>query len=431
MVARALNRMPPLAAVTVLFVGLTLPQALLGLPIAAAAIGPLPALGILVGMGAVMTIAAAAEAEAIARDRGLRTGGFFGRLVRDYLGARGGTVPDVLAGVRTSLSVIGAYVGLCLTLAALTGLPRVLWGGLAAGALAVLLLRGGLRISAWVGALLGIACLPLLAAIAVVAILVPGSGDLGRVDLSAAGVGEVLGLSVMLYIANVYVLEIAREDLGVDPDGRALVRGSALGTIVLTAIAAGWLLAASAAVHPSALHGEDGTVLGPLADRAGTVVAVLGTVATILLLGLGIERTAVAIMRLVAERVPGRAAAIGAPLALCAIGELLMAADLVSFSGVFRLAGVATNVVLALALPMLLLAAARRLGGVEPGAEVPVFGTPAGVATLVALAFALLAGFATVLAPDAATRGAGIVGLVALAAVLAVRRVRAAVAARP
>ena len=47
MVARLLHRMPPLAAVTVLFVGLTLPQALLGLPIAAAEVGPLPALGVL------------------------------------------------------------------------------------------------------------------------------------------------------------------------------------------------------------------------------------------------------------------------------------------------------------------------------------------------------------------------------------------------
>jgi type IV secretory pathway VirB3-like protein len=39
--ARLFARLPPLWAVVALFVGLTLPQALLGLPVAAAAVGSL------------------------------------------------------------------------------------------------------------------------------------------------------------------------------------------------------------------------------------------------------------------------------------------------------------------------------------------------------------------------------------------------------
>jgi hypothetical protein len=40
--ARLFDRLPPLWAVVTLLVGLTLPQAMLGLPVAAAAVGPLP-----------------------------------------------------------------------------------------------------------------------------------------------------------------------------------------------------------------------------------------------------------------------------------------------------------------------------------------------------------------------------------------------------
>jgi hypothetical protein len=43
---RQIARLPPLWAVVVLFVGLTLPQALLGRPIAAAGIGALPTLAV-------------------------------------------------------------------------------------------------------------------------------------------------------------------------------------------------------------------------------------------------------------------------------------------------------------------------------------------------------------------------------------------------
>jgi hypothetical protein len=78
-------------------------------------------------------------------------------------------VPTGLAGARTALSVLGGYVGISATLADLTGVPRVVWG-VTIAALAVLLVRGGVRIPAAVGAFIGLACLPLLVAIAGIAI---------------------------------------------------------------------------------------------------------------------------------------------------------------------------------------------------------------------------------------------------------------------
>jgi hypothetical protein len=127
--ARRIARLPPLWAVVVLFVGLTLPQALLGLPIAAAGIGALPTLAIVAVVGALMTPASAAEAEAIVRDRAFREGGgYFGKIVERYLGRSAAAIPDGLAGLRTSLSVLASYVGISVTLAALTGVSRVVWG---------------------------------------------------------------------------------------------------------------------------------------------------------------------------------------------------------------------------------------------------------------------------------------------------------------
>lgn len=434
--ARLFDRLPPQAAVAALFVGLTLPQALLGLPVAAAAIGPLPTLAVVVAIGALMTVAAAAEAEALVRDGAFRrSGGYFGMLVERYLGVRAAAIPDSLAALRTSLSVLGSYVGLSVTLAALTGVPRVLWGLLALGAIAVLLLRGGLRIPAAAGAAVGLACLPLLVAIGAIAVA-HGGGELGAVDgLSGRSLGGVVGLVVMLYISNVYVVQVARETLPADPGGRALVRGSAIGTVLITAIAAAWLLASSAALAPDDLGGEVGTVLGPLAAETGAAVAVLGAAATLLLLGLGLERTSVAVMRLADERLPGpgRLLPAVAPLAVCLVGEALLAAGAVTFSSVLGVAGIATNVLLAIALPLLLLLAARRSGDVEPGpgAVVALFGRPAAAWPVVALAAILLALFATVLSDGPLLRVAATLSLAALVATVALARPYLGAAVRP
>ena len=429
MLARLFGRLPPLWAVVALFVGLTMPQALLGLPVAAAAVGPLPALVVLAVIGALMTVAAAAEGEALVRDGEFRRGGgYFGRFVERYLGRSATVIPDALAALRTSLGVLGAYVGLSVTLAALTGLPRVALGLVALVALAALLLRGGLRIPSALGAALGLATLPLLAAVAVIAVL-HGGGDLGAVDdLSGESLGGVVGLALMIYISNVYVVQIAREQLPRAPGGRALVVGSAIGTILLTALAAGWLLATSAALQPEDLRGEVGTVLGPLANETGAVVTVLGAALTVLLLGLGIERTAIAVMHLTAERLPERSRALApvAPLAVCLIGEALLAADAVSFTGILGVAGIATNVLLALALPLLVLLAARRTGDVRPGpgAVVPFFGRPAAVWSLVAAAGVLLVLFATVLSDQLLLELAAGLSLAALVVTLVLARHR-------
>jgi hypothetical protein len=128
-----------------------------------------------------------------------RHGGYFGKLVQRYLGARAAAAPSLLAGLRTTLSVLGAYIGLSVSLHALTGLPRVLWGALAFTVLAVMLLRGGLRIPAAVLILfatvlsdrpaLRIAALLALAALAATVTLAARAGAFKRPPPSSSTLG--------------------------------------------------------------------------------------------------------------------------------------------------------------------------------------------------------------------------------------------------
>jgi hypothetical protein len=418
---RLIARLPPLWATVALLVGLTLPQSLLALPVAAASVGVVPALVVLAVGGTLMAFGSVAEAEAVARDGDFRRqGGFFGKFVERYLGARAASVPTALAGARTGISVLGGYVGISVTLDELTGLPRQVWGALTIVALATLLVRGGIRIPAALGASMGLACLPLLVAIAVVAIAHGDTGNLEGVDaLSGEALGGFVGLTLILYMSNVYMVDVARETLPFDPDGRALIAGTAIATAIVTAIAAGWLVATAAALDPGRLAGEVGTVLGPLARETGTAVKVLGGLLTLLLLGLGIERAAVAVMNLVAERLSGpRALPVLVPLAICLIGEGLLEANSVSFAGVFNAAGIAANVVLGLALPFLLIAASRRSGDVTPGLTVPLAGRRGVAAAMFVADAALLVALATVLGHGVMLRVVALGALGALAAFL-------------
>ena len=267
-----------------------------------------------------------------------------------------------------------------------------------------------------IGACLGLACLPLLLVVGLIAAF-SGGGELGEFgEVDGGAVGKVVGVIVMLYISNVYVVGIAREVLPKRHDGRALILGSAIGTITLTAIAGLWLVATSLALEPAQLNNQVGTVLGPLADELGAVVTVLCTALTLLILGLGIERTSVAVMRLAAERMPERRArlAVAAPLAVCVIGELLLAADAVTFSSVFAVTGLATNIVLAVALPAMLVLASRRSGDLDSAVSVPFLGRPLAVATVVGLAGLSLVLFATVLGDSTLLRVAAAASLLAL-----------------
>jgi hypothetical protein len=430
---RRAEAIPTVWLVALLTVGICFPAAVLGLPTAAATIGALPALAVLAVVGTLMTLSMAAEAEAIVRSRPFRAGGMFlGKLTDDFLGTHASAVATLIAVARTALSVLGGYIGLTLTLTTLTGVPRELWSTVTLALVAVMLLRGGLKITVDAGALVGLVGVVLSLAIAAIAI---GSVDVERVtrtnvpglggDASAAAAfGPIVGMVLIYFIGNAYVIQVAQRTLPRDEGGGDVVRGIALGTAVLVVLAALFLVPVTGAVPAGDLAGEQGTALGPLADVAGPAVTVLGTAASILLLGLCIERASLALFKFTGERL--RTAGVRrrvvlcslGPLAMCAVGEVLIAVGDVSFNDVMGLSGVISNVVVTGVVPMLLVAGSRRLGELEPARTIGALGGAPVVTALTVLYTLLLVAFALLFYDTPVERAAAASAVLGLLAVV-------------
>jgi amino acid permease len=436
--ARRAEAIPTVWLVALLVIGICLPQAIVGLPTAAATIGALPAVAVLAILGALMTLSMAAEGEAIVRSGPFRAGqAFLGRLTDEFLGPRASAVATLVAAARTALSVLGAYIGLSLTLASLTDVPRELWSTVTLVLLAAMLLRGGLKITVDAGAFVGLVSTVLVLAMAVLALPHVDGDALGHSDVGTDTLGPIVAMSLIYFIGNVYVIQVARRTLPRDPGGGDVVRGIALGTIALTVIGALWIVPVTGAVPAKDLTGEQGTSLGPLADVAGPAAAVLGTATTVLLLGLGIERAALALFkftgeRLGADRVRSRVLICSLPpLAVCAIGELLIAAGDVSFNDVMGLSGVISNVLVTGVVPMLLVAGARRRGELEPAWTIGQLGGTPVVTAVTLLYAALLVAFATLFYDGVGQRAAAGAAVVVLLVVVSLSRPARATGASP
>jgi len=185
-------------------------------------------------------------------------------------------------------------------------------------------------------------------------------------------VGAALGVILMQYIGSVYLVGIQRQAAERDPDASTLAAGAFVGTVIVTVIVGFWLVGVSAAVPAADLAGTKGTAIGPLADQVGPAMGVLGGTASVLLLGMSINRGSIAVHALTLERLTrwsgrGRTVLAGVPVVLIfAVAEATLDLGDASFSSVLTIAGVVTNVLVGIAVPMLIVMAARRRGELVP-----------------------------------------------------------------
>ena len=309
--ARWLDRLPPFWVAFALLLLLPLPQAFLALPIAAADVGPLPGLAILVLLGALNVLTVGYTAEAAARSGTIRYGnGFVGRLAADLLGGVGSLVVTLAAALLSGLALLASYVGLALTLENFTGIPSEAWTVLAFAVGLTLLSRRTLGLT--IGMMLSLATVTvgLILILALLALVHVRSGNLeSRPLLEADGfdpgiLARMLGVGLMCFFGHLLVGQSAKVVLRRDPGGRALARGSAAGTACLTVLLAVWMVAVGGAVSPAALAGYRGTVVVPLADRIGPSAGVLGSLLVVLLLGITSLRSSLILFNLVRERLP-------------------------------------------------------------------------------------------------------------------------------
>ncbi|HEU4925180.1 MAG TPA: hypothetical protein VFT23_19120, partial [Burkholderiales bacterium] len=314
-VARRLDSLPPFWTTFLLVLTLSLPQAVLALPIAAADLGPAAGVGLLVFFGLFNVVTMACMAEAFARNGSIRYGSAFtGRMVSDYVGAAGSLLFVAASASRLFIGLVACYYGLAVTLASFTSVPATAWT-VSLFLLAVYLLAGkSLNFSTGLSVLLGAVSLTLVLVMSLAALNHTQWANLSYVNVALVGgrpfdraiLQVIFGIVIQSYLGHSYLTQCAKVVLPRDPGGGSLVWGTAAASVAITVVLCGWLVAVNGALAPSALAGHAGTVLTPLARQIGAHVNIAGFLLVILLLGLAFIRQSTVLFNLARERVPTR-----------------------------------------------------------------------------------------------------------------------------
>jgi len=405
--ARWLDSLPPFWYVAVLVCTMSVPQAILALPIALAGIGPVTGVLLLAVFGLVNTITIACLAEAYGRNGPVQYGAaFLGRVVSDYLGRTGSVVMSAVALFRAVLFILACLIGLASTLAAFTPLPSIGW------TIALFLLGlwlcadRSVNLSTAAAVLLGAASLSLALVLALLALGHAGGLAQFSLDpftllggaLSREQLGLVFGSVLGMYAVQTFLPHFAKLTLPRDPSGASLIKGSMAGTLIITAIYSVWVLGIDGGIAPSRLLGESSTVLLPLARELGPFASAVGMVLLLLLLGLAFIRMVSLAFNLMRDWLPHTTSRHEktvwyqphvrfwfsvSPLVLSAL--LAVWLDMTgsgSFTAVFSLNGMLGAPLVAGLFPLLLLVSSRRKGDAVPAGTFRALGHPLVLAAL-------------------------------------------------
>lgn len=298
----------------------TVGATILALPIALAAIGPLPGLGILVVLGLVNIATVSFLAEAISRSGTMRYGGaFYGRLVSDYLGRGGAAVVTTSLFLFCLVVLPVFYTGFGGTLQNATSVPSAVWVGVLFLIGLSYLRRESLNSTIASALIVGATGIGLVVVLSLLSFTHANAHNLlyervpfinGR-PFQSAIVGLVFGVTLAAYFGHLSVALCGQLVLRRDPSGRSLIRGCAAAQATAISLYCLFVLAVNGAVAPHLLSHETGTALLPLARTIGPAIKVLGSVFVILGLGQGSVTYSLGLFGLVAERLPS-----GSPVVL-------------------------------------------------------------------------------------------------------------------
>lgn len=306
---RWLQALPPFWLAFLLLLLLPLPQAALGLPIAAAEVGPLGGIIVLLVVGALNLLTVGYVAEAAARSSTSRTGApSVGALAADLLGPVGATFLLVPMAVALAVGMLAGFVGLGSTLDHFTGVPSIIWMAILAVIAFAVLARPAWRPST--GALLALSGLGLvlLLVVAILGLTQMRSGNLtagAAGSFGASSLGLIAGVAIMCFTGHLLVGPLAGVLPRDEGDGRAVIRGGIAGTACLLLVLIIWLVATGGAVPQSALLGQRSTAIVPLAKPVGLGVSVLGSLLVVLLLGRTVVQAALTLFDVAERRLPG------------------------------------------------------------------------------------------------------------------------------
>ncbi|HUS94087.1 MAG TPA: aromatic amino acid transport family protein [Patescibacteria group bacterium] len=359
----------------------------LAIPIAAAGIGAIPSIVLIIFFCLVSIVTIAAMAESVTRSGGIRYGNaFIGRVVGDYLGqASSVLLTSVLTAFSFGLLLI-FYLGISSTLEVSTTIPAEVWLFVLFGIGLYFLTRGSLNVTVAFTFVIGI--------VNTILLLVIGFLALSRLDVdyltytnlpflngepfNPALYSSIIGVTMGLFSAHMMVAIFGKMILERDPTGKALVRGHPLGIAAAGLINIFWVVAVNGAVPPQELFAETGTALVPLSERLGQPVGLLGAIFVILGMGLGLIHFSIALFNLARERLSTRRAkslgrlgtflvSLSPVIVVFAIALWMSITGSGSFAGILGFLGIVVDSLMIGIIPVLLLLASRRKGELVPG----------------------------------------------------------------
>ena len=359
----------------------------LAVPIAAASIGAIPSIILIIFFCAVSMVTIGGMAESVTRSGGIRYGNaFIGRVVGDFLGSGSSALLTAVLTVFSFGLLLIFYIGISSTLEGSTGLPAELWLFVLFGIGLYFLSRGSLNVT--------VAFTFLFTIVNTILLLIIGLLALSKLNISYLTYtnipllngqpfdptlyGSIIGVIMGLFSAHMMVAVFGKMILERDPSGKALVRGHPAGILAAGIINIFWVIAVNGAVPPAELVSETGTSLVPLTAELGRLVGVLGAIFVVLSMGMGLIHFSIALFNLAGERLsPQRSKSLGrvgtflvslSPVILVfAIALWLSITGSGSFAGILGFLGILVDSLMIGIFPMILLLASRRKGELVPG----------------------------------------------------------------
>lgn len=368
---------------------LTMPGAagLLALPVALARVGPGGGLLLLVAFGLLNMLTAAMLAEATARSGVTRFGlGWLGQLVQEYLGGAGSLLLTAILALNNFFVLIIFYLGVGGTLQDAVRVPATVWIVVLFAICLFFLSRGSLNATIASTLIIVLLSILLLIAIPLLALphfelqtLLPADSAIPFISLDFASVQLGFGVLLSTFFSHILVATYGPVVIRRDASARAWIWGSAAAILGFLLIACIWLIVVNGTVSREMLANAPGTVLTPLAEKAGPAVLWLGSLLVILSLGLASIQIALGLYYLVQERLPapGKSPRWSSPrvrfvLGILPIGGVFVLAEWValtgqgSFTAFLGILGAFALPLLGGVFPVLLFAATRRQGDFVP-----------------------------------------------------------------
>lgn len=309
---KGLAGLPPFWFAFAFTFALGIPQAVVAFPIAVAAVGPLPGVALTLGAGLVSVVTTAYVAEAAARSGIVRYGmAYIGKLTNEYLGAAGAGLFTLALLVLYLVTVMGGFFAISRTLAQFTPVPAMLWTALLFAAGMYLLARGSVSFSVTLLLALAVSIVSLILFILVLTVGHFRFEYLTRLGPSLTGGSRLdfentIGIILMGYFAEAFVVQCAKVVLPRDPSGRSLIWGSIAGLAGIAAILSVWILIINSALPPETLVGQKVTVVTSLAVVIGAAAVVPGSLLVLFLPGLAAIRCMISAFNVVREWLPAQ-----------------------------------------------------------------------------------------------------------------------------